>query len=137
MVNVIISIVSMRVEFSAQVICVSDSLRETEMFIYVVFNTLYVSEDIFSHKHVEENGDIIEMHIWKVPKSSSCPEGVAYSLVCVRKGRRLIGYDNENHGTGISNHHKHVGERIVPYAFVDEWKLVEDFSKELDRIRRG
>ena len=76
-------------------------------------------------------------YIWKVPKSSSCPEGVAYSLVCVRKGRRLIGYDNENHGTGISNHHKHVGERIVPYAFVDEWKLLEDFSKELDKIRRG
>ena len=96
-----------------------------------------MSEEVFNHKHVEENGDIIELHIWKVPKSSNCPEGISYSLVCVRKGKRLIGYDNENHGTGTSNHHKHVGERIIPYKFVDEWKLINDFTDDLDKIKRG
>lgn len=90
-----------------------------------------------SSVHVEENGDIIEMHVWKVPQSSSCPEGIAYSLVCVRKGKRLVGYDNENHGTGASNHHKHIGERINPYKFVDEWKLIDDFNDDLDKIKRG
>ncbi len=97
-----------------------------------------MGEEIFSHKHVEENGDIIEMHIWKVPKSIGNSEGISYSLVCVRNGRRIVGYDNENHGSGKSNHHKHVGERIIHhYPFVDEWTLIEDFSNDLDKIKRG
>lgn len=51
-------------------------------------------EEIFHHKHTEENGDIIEMKISKVPTSKQNPEGITYSLVCIRKGKRLIGYSN-------------------------------------------
>ena len=102
----------------------------------MVSNTSYATEIIF-HKHIEENGDIVEIRVWKVPRSSACPEGISYSLVCIRGGRRLVGYDNENRGTGISNHHKHLGKRIIAYEFVDEWRLLGDFSDDLDKIKRG
>jgi len=99
---------------------------------------LHAGEDIFSHKHVEENGDVVEMRIRTVQKTSMNPEGIAYSLVYVRKGKRLIGYDNfEGHFKEGSSHHKHIGERIVKYMFVDEWKLIEDFTEDIDKIKRG
>ncbi|MBI4147674.1 hypothetical protein HY490_00110 [Candidatus Woesearchaeota archaeon] len=63
-----------------------------------------MSEELLNHKHIEQNGDIIEMHIWKVPGS---------------------------------NHHKHIKDRIIPYEFVDEWKLAEDFADDVDKIKRG
>lgn len=77
------------------------------------------------------------MRAWRVPPSSSCPEGISYSFACIRNGKRLLSYDNENHGSGASNHHKHIRDRIVPYAFIDEWVLCEDFANDLDKIRRG
>ena len=96
-----------------------------------------MAEEIFNFKHIEENGDIIEMRILKVPKSEQQPEGVAYSLVYIRKGARLVGYDNfEGHGERL-RHHKHVKGRIIPYAFVDEWTLVEDFVNDIEKIKRG
>lgn len=108
-----------------------------EIFKYVVHNTSYVGGEILNHKHIEENGDIIEMHIWNVPKTIGNPEGISYSLVCIRNKKRLVGYDNENHGTGKSNHHKHVKDRILFYEFIDEWKLTEDFAEDIDKIKRG
>src|SRR3989344_2058346 len=83
-------------------------------FIYGVYYTLYVAEEILNHKHVEANGDIIEMRIWGVPISETNPEGIAYSLVYVRMGLRLVGYDNEWHGQPGSNPHKHIKDRIIP-----------------------
>lgn len=64
-------------------------------------------------------------------------EGIAYSCVYIRKGKRLLGYDNENHGMGKSNHHKHVKDKITPYEFVDEWKVIEDFVNDIEKIKRG
>src|SRR3989304_4403808 len=96
-----------------------------------------MSERLFECNYKEENGDIVAMHAWQVPESSSYPEGVVYSFVYIRNGKRLVGYDNENHGTGTSNHHRHIGDRIVPYKFVDLWTLFETFSEDLEKIRRG
>ena len=96
-----------------------------------------MSELIFEHSHIEENGDIIEMRIWRVPVSDTNPEGIAYSCAYARGGKRLIGYDNENHGKETSNHHKHIKDRIVPYQFVDERRLAEDFAEDIDKIKRG
>ena len=92
---------------------------------------------VFNYKHVDENGDITEAKVWKVPISESNPEGISYSMVYIRKGKRIIGYDNEGHGKPGSHHHKHINERIIPYNFVDEWKLAEDFAEDIERIKRG
>jgi hypothetical protein len=51
-------------------------------------------ELLFYRKNIEPNGDIIEMKIWQVPRSKDKPHGLKYSLVYIRDGKRLIGYDN-------------------------------------------
>ncbi len=94
-------------------------------------------EEIFHHKHVEENGDIIEMKILRVPKSQKQPEGICYSLVYIQNNIRLLGYDNfEGHGENL-HHHRHVKDRIMPYDFIDEWQLIEDFVNDVEKIKRG
>ena len=105
--------------------------------LYMVSNTPYISEDIFNHKHVEDNGDVVDMHFRRVPITKENPEGVSYRVVYIRKGKRLVGYDNESHGKSESNHHKHIKDRVMPYAFVDEWQLYSDFSEDIDKIKRG
>ena len=95
-----------------------------------------MSDDI-DYKYPEPNGDLVEMRVHEVPKSSSHPEGLRYSLVCIRNGKRIIGYDDADRGTGISNNHRHIGKRITPYNFTDKWKLLEDFAEDLDKIKRG
>ncbi len=96
-----------------------------------------MTEEIFIHKHVEENGDIIEMRILKVPKTPRQPEGINYSLVYIRKGKRLVGYDNfEGHGEKL-RHHRHIRDHIEPYIFIDEWKLIEDFMVDVENVKQG
>ncbi|HLC75195.1 MAG TPA: DUF6516 family protein [Candidatus Nanoarchaeia archaeon] len=96
-----------------------------------------MAEVLFAHKHVEENGDIIDMQILRVPSSKTQPEGIAYSLVYIQNNKRVIGYDNfEGHGE-ISHHHRHVNDRTVAYQFIDEWKLIQDFAVDVEKIKRG
>lgn len=45
-------------------------------------------------KRVYPNGDIIEIRAWRVEKSSDKPHGFKFSLVFIRDGKRIIGYDN-------------------------------------------
>ncbi len=94
--------------------------------------------EIFRHKLIEENGDIIEIKILKVPTSEQNSEGVSYSLVYIREGKRLVGYDNfEGHLKEGSSHHKHIKDQVIPYQFVDEWKLIADFNEDIEKIKRG
>ena len=95
-------------------------------------------EEVFRHKHIEENGDIIEIKIMNIPKSQLNTEGISYSLVYIRNGKRLVGYDN--FGGHIKNgniHHKHINEQVIPYEFVDKWRLLEDFNEDVDKVKRG
>ena len=97
-----------------------------------------MAEEVFNHKHLDEDGDITEIRIFKVKRSANNHEGISYSLVFIRKGERLLGYDNfEGHKKEGNMHHKHVRNRIIPYDFVDEWKLVEDFNEDVEKIKRG
>lgn len=106
-------------------------------YLYKVSNTQYKAEEIFTHKHVEENEDIIEIKILRVPISDKNKEGISYSLVYIRKGERIIGFDNfEGHEKDGNCHHKHIKDRIVPYEFVDEWKLIGDFNAEVEKIKK-
>lgn len=97
-----------------------------------------MAEEIFYHKQIEDNTDIIEMRIWKVPKSKEYPEGIRYSLVYIRHGKRLVGYDNfGGHSKDGNFHHKHIKNKIIHYDFKDEWKLIEDFNEDVEKIRKG
>ena len=88
---------------------------------------------IFYRKNIEPNGDIVEMRIWKVPHSKRAPSGVKYSLVYIREGKRIIGYDNAE-GKG---HHRHYKGREFVYDFQDVDNLIKDFYGDVERIKRG
>ena len=69
-------------------------------------------------------------------KSEKQPEGVSYTMVYIRNGERVVGYDNfERHVLGGSSHHKHIGERILLYEFVDYWKAIGDFDADVEKVR--
>lgn len=103
-----------------------------------MYCTLYVAEILFYHKEQRDNGDIIEIKIMKVKISSQTSEGVSYSCVYVRDGKRLLGYDNfEGHEEVTGHHHRHIHDHVAKYEFIDEWKLIEDFYEDVKKIREG
>lgn len=74
-------------------------------------------------------GGIVEMVVWQVPTPVPPSEhAFKYRLVFVRAGKRVVGYDNER-GKGD---HKHIGEREVPYRFVDIETLMADFLRDVE-----
>jgi len=88
---------------------------------------------IFHRRNIEANGDIIEMKMWEVPVSRDRHEGIKYSLVYVRGGKRIVGYDNAE-GKG---HHRHHGNREALYRFRGVDILIKDFLRDVEKIRRG
>jgi hypothetical protein len=91
------------------------------------------SERIFYRKNVRSDGSIVEMKIWEVPKTKDKPFGYSYSLVFVRDGKRIIGYDN---GEGKGDH-KHCGNRECPYEFKGMDVLIEDFYMDVLKVEGG
>ncbi|MDO8643314.1 MAG: DUF6516 family protein [Candidatus Woesearchaeota archaeon] len=110
-------------------------MKKSENYKYGVYHTK--GEELIRYKFEKENGDIVETKIILIPTSIRFPEGVKYSCVYVRAGKRLIGYDNSEGNQQEPNHHKHIKDRIVPYDFVDVWRLLEDFNEDLEKIKRG
>ena len=89
-------------------------------------------EPIFEYKHKDKNY-IVEIKIYKVPKDRYHPEGFQYSLVVIKDGKRILGYDNHER----KGHHIHKDGRELHYGFIDEWKLVEDFQNDVEKITKG
>ena len=38
--------------------------------------------------------EVVEIKIWQVPKSDDKPFGIKYSIVYIKDGKRVLGYDN-------------------------------------------
>lgn len=83
------------------------------------------------HTKEVEGEEIVEIKIWQVPKSKDKPHGVKYSIVYVKRDKRLIGYDNAE-GKGD---HRHFFEKEDPYLFTNIWDLLNDFKKDLKKLR--
>ena len=91
------------------------------------------AELIFHRKNVEANGDIIEIKMWRVPVSKERPEGVKYSLVYIKGGKRIVGYDNgEKKG-----YHGHYKDGEEPYSFKGVDVLIKDVYGDVEKARRG
>ena len=86
---------------------------------------------ILHEKQVEEDGTIIEVKIWSVPPSAGRQHGVKYSMVYIRQGKRILGYDNA-HG----HHHRHYVGVSQSYSFKNIRDLLRDFRRDLDRIKQ-
>lgn len=77
-------------------------------------------------------GGFVEMTVWRVPNPVPPSEHpFKYSLVFIRDGQRLIGYDNER-GKGD---HKHLGARELKYRFVDVETLIADFLRDVEAMQ--
>jgi hypothetical protein len=85
---------------------------------------------LFHRKNILPNGDVVEMKIWQVTETPDKPHGLKYSLVYIKEGERVIGYDNAE-GKGD---HRHWRGKEFPYTFKDIEGLVEDFYKDIERF---
>lgn len=84
-------------------------------------------------KLIDEGGGIEQRVIWDVPKSARNPEGIRYRLAYVPKGQKkpTVLYDN-HHPKG---HHKHLGDRQIPYDFLGVERLLEDFRRDIEATK--
>jgi hypothetical protein len=81
-------------------------------------------------KEIKED-EIVEIKVWRVSRTKHTPDGVKISVVYVKNGKRLIGYDNAE-GKG---YHRHFMDQEEPYAFSDVRALLGDFKKDIRTIR--
>ena len=88
--------------------------------------------EIFRSKQVINSAELIEVVIWQVPTPvPPSDHDFKYSLVFIRDGVRVVGYDNER-GKGD---HKHINDVEYVYAFTTLAKLFEDFEADVASIR--
>lgn len=83
------------------------------------------------HTKEMKGDELVEIKIWQVPATLDKPHGVKISFVYVRSGQRLVCYDNAE-GKG---YHRHFRDTEMPYMFRDIWALLDDFKKDIVRIR--
>lgn len=87
--------------------------------------------NLLLHTKEIKGDEIVEIKIWEVPKTTDKPHGVKFSLVYIKGKERLIGYDNAE-GKG---YHRHFLDKTEPYRFTDIWKLLDDFKKDLKKLK--
>ncbi|MBI3593034.1 MAG: hypothetical protein HY099_06110 [Nitrospirae bacterium] len=90
-----------------------------------------MNTELLIHDKVEDKyGGIVEVRVWSVPKSADKPHGYKYSLVYIRHGKRILGYDNAER----KGDHRHYGDKEMPYKFKGIDKLFEDFYRDLSGV---
>jgi hypothetical protein len=88
---------------------------------------------IFRLKNELDDGAIVEMVIWRLPHPvHGSAHDFKYRLYYGRRGRRVVGYDNERGKGG----HRHVRGREFPYRFDSPEQLVADFLADVEDARR-
>ena len=91
------------------------------------------AECLFQAKDTDEQGDLYEAVIWKVPVSRRNQQGIRYRLAFIRSGetRPAVLYDN-HHPKG---HHRHLEPKTEPYEFRGIDGLLEDFRHDVQRAK--
>ena len=83
-------------------------------------------------KSILADGAVLELVIWRLTEPvPGSRHGYKYRLYYGRKGRRIVGYDNER-GKGD---HRHLDGQETPYAFTSVEDLVRDFLADVE-LRR-
>ncbi len=93
--------------------------------------TYMKAEPYYMFKRLYENGDIIEIKVWKVEKGSDKPYGIKYSMAFIRDGKRVVGYDNAER----KGDHKHYKGKEYQYSFRDIDELMDDFFSDVRRFK--
>ena len=92
-------------------------------------------ELLLHEKTTDEEGNLFETKIWRVPVSGRYREGIRYRLAFVQYGESspAVLYDN-HHPKG---HHRHFGPIEQAYDFQDVDHLIEDFQRDVSRMKGG
>ncbi len=85
--------------------------------------------ELIYHDKWMKDDNIVEIRIWSVPITKDKPHGYKYSLVYIKRGIRIVGYDNAE---GRKDH-RHYGESEESYEFKGIDKLFEDFYEDIRR----
>lgn len=89
---------------------------------------------IFRLKYRFDDGAIVQMVIWRVPRAILGSEHeFKYRLYFGKEGERIVGYDNER-GKGD---HRHAHGREMPYRFTSPERLIADFLADVEEARKG
>jgi Family of unknown function (DUF6516) len=78
---------------------------------------------LLGQKVIDEQGNILEHVIWRVPATSRSPGGVRYRLAFVRQGE-----------DSPKGHHRHISGVEEAYSFVDVDQLLADFKADVQRV---
>lgn len=91
--------------------------------------------DHLREKVIDEEGNITELVIWKVPVTNKNPSGVRYRLAFVEHNATspIVLYDN-HHPKGD---HRHVAGMEEPYEFESVDRLISDFQADVSRVKGG
>lgn len=85
-------------------------------------------------KAIYPDGSITETVIWQLPESAiQRPHGYKYRLnYCTADGKTQVRFDNK---TGKGDH-KHIYEKELAYEFESLEKLLSDFYKDVEIVRK-
>lgn len=87
---------------------------------------------VVHEKFVLEDGAIVEIKAWQVPKNAEHPEGYKYSMVYIDpQCRRALGYDNSKR----QGHHRHNYDVQTPFEFESIDELMSRFLSEVKKLR--
>jgi hypothetical protein len=86
-------------------------------------------------KYVDVDGDLVELVLWRVPRSAAYPDGIRYRLAFVPAGttQAAVLYDN-HHPKG---HHRHRGAAQTAYTFSTVDELLADFLADVHGAKAG
>jgi hypothetical protein len=87
---------------------------------------------VLREKVIDEQGNILELVIWRVPPSSGNPSGVRYRLAFVRQGEEKPAVLYDNHPP--KGHHRHVEDTEEFYNFSGIDQLLTDFRNDVRQI---
>lgn len=85
-----------------------------------------------NRKPLDEDS-FVEFKVYSVPRSKQFREGIKYSLSYVKQDVCILRYDNERE----KGHHKHFKGKESKISFNSTEKLIEEFEKEVERLRKG
>lgn len=89
--------------------------------------------ELLIHDKVKDRyGGIIEVKVWSIPKTVDKPHGYKYSMVYIKDGKRVLGYDNAE-GKGD---HRHYENKESQYKFISIKRLFEDFYTDLKEVMK-
>ena len=103
----------------------------------MVFNAIYWvgmprATLVLREKVIDDQGNILELVIWRVTATPRTPSGVRYRLAFVQRGEAKPAVLYDNHSP--KGQHRHVAGIEEPYSFVDVDHLLVDSTADVERI---